>query len=168
MELIIKLKEITKDSRCPKKQKEDDAGIDAYIRCFKQITYNYEMEKTLFMLNKDIYVLKPLERIACPLGFTTEIPKDYYAQIVPRSGLALWKGITILNTPGTIDAGYRNEWMAIIVNLSNKEVTLKKGDRICQIIIQKKIKYKIKKVRELGSSKRGLNGFGSTEKKEKF
>ena len=164
MKLIIKLKKSTKDSRYPKIQKEGDAGIDAYIRCFKQIIYNYEMKKILLILNEDTYILKPLERIACPLGFATEIPKGYYAQVVPRSGLALWKGITILNTPGIIDAGYRNEWIAIIVNLSNENVMLCKGDRICQIIIKKKIKYKIKKVRKLGSSERELNGFGSTGK----
>ncbi|UCD01895.1 MAG: dUTP diphosphatase, partial [Promethearchaeota archaeon] len=84
---------------------------------------------------------------------------------VPRSGLALWDGISIVNSPGTIDAGYRNEWMAIVVNLSNKEVTLKKGERICQIILSKMYEYKFIETNELPESERGKGGFGSTGKK---
>ena len=67
-----------------------------------------------------------------------------------------------MNSPGTIDAGYRNEWMAIVVNLSNKEVTLKKGERICQIILSKMYNYKFIESNELPESERGLGGFGST------
>jgi len=85
--------------------------------------------------------------------------------VVPRSGLALWEGISIVNTPGTIDAGYRNEWMAIVVNLSNRDVTLKKGDRICQIILGKLHEYEFIETKALPESDRGLGGFGSTGKK---
>ena len=83
----------------------------------------------------------------------------------PRSGLALWEGISIVNTPGTIDSGYRNEWMAIVVNLSNNEVILHKGDRICQIILSKMYEYEAIEINELPNSERGLDGFGSTGKK---
>jgi len=79
--------------------------------------------------------------------------------------MALWKGISIANTPGTIDAGYRNEWGAIVVNLSNEDVVLKKGERICQLIIRKLVDYEFEEVKELPSSNRGLGGFGSTGKK---
>ncbi|KKN09547.1 hypothetical protein LCGC14_1045370, partial [marine sediment metagenome] len=114
--------------------------------------------------DKTQFTLFPLQRVDCRLGFATEIPKSYYAQIVPRSGLALWNGLTILNTPATIDSGFRNEWMVIIVNISNKEVKLKVGDRICQIIIRKMIDFEFEEVEELNKSERGLNGLGSTGK----
>ncbi|MHA1620337.1 MAG: dUTP diphosphatase, partial [Promethearchaeota archaeon] len=109
--------------------------------------------------------LKPLERILCPLGFATAIPEGYYATVVPRSGFALWEGLSIVNSPGTIDAGYRNEWGAIVVNLSNRDVVLHKGDKICQLIIRKLVDYDFEIVEELPTSDRGLGGFGSTGKK---
>ena len=147
----------------PKASKPGDAGADARIFGFKKIIKNGD-KKELLDIETDSYTLKPLERIACPLGFATAIPEGYYFKVVPRSGLALWEGISIVNSPGTIDSGYRNEWMAIVVNLSNKDVTLKKGDRICQIIMGKMHKYEITDVDELPDSQRGLGGFGSTGK----
>jgi dUTP pyrophosphatase len=96
------------------------------------------------------------------LGFATAIPEGYYVSVVPRSGNALWKGLTILNTPGTIDSGYRNEWMAIVVNVSNENVTIEKGERICQFILQKLIDFDLDPVENLPESERGLGGFGST------
>ena len=108
--------------------------------------------------------LHPLQRVICYLGFTTEIPKGYYAQIVPRSGLALWEGLTILNTPATIDSGYRNEWGVIIINLSTMIKTLNIGDRICQIIFRKLVDIEFEEVEELNKSERGLDGLGSTGK----
>ena len=107
----------------PKPSQPGDAGADARIMGFKKII-NENGKKELIEMETDSYVLKPLERIGCPLGFATAIPEGYYFKVAPRSGLALWEGISIVNTPGTIDAGYRNEWMAIVVNLSNKEVSL--------------------------------------------
>jgi len=144
--------------------KPGDAGADARIKGFKRIKVEGE-KKELIEIDTDKYILKPLERIGCPLGFSTAIPKGYYFKVVPRSGLALWHGITILNTPGTIDSGYRNEWMAIVANLSNKEVTLKKGERICQIILGKLHDYEVVETDDLPESERGLGGFGSTGKK---
>jgi dUTP pyrophosphatase len=153
-----------KDVKLPKPSKPGDAGADARIMGFKKIQKEGN-DKRLIEMNTDSYTLKPLERIGCPLGFSTAIPEGYYFKVVPRSGLALWEGLTILNTPGTIDAGYRNEWMAIVANLSNKEVTLHKGERICQIILGKLHKYELVEVEELPSSERGLGGFGSTGRK---
>jgi dUTP pyrophosphatase len=131
---------------------------------FKKIVKG-EGEKKLVNIDSESYTLRPLERVGCPLGFATAIPNGYYFKVVPRSGLALWEGISIVNTPGTIDSGYRNEWMAIVVNLSNNDVILHKGDRICQIILSKMHEYEAIETTELPNSERGLGGFGSTGKK---
>ncbi len=159
----IPIKKLHKDAKIPKMANPGDAGRDAYIVGFRIPAIEGE-KKTLIDVKGDTYLLKPLERIGCRLGFATAIPEGYFFQVVPRSGLALWDGLSIVNTPGTIDTGYRNEWMAIIVNLSNKEVMLKKGDRICQIILAKLCDYEFEEVQELPASERGQGGFGSTGK----
>ena len=161
--ISIPLKKLRKDSIVPQPSKLGDAGADARIIGFKKI-FHENNKKELIEIDSDTYTLQPLERIGCPLGFSTAIPEGYYFKVVPRSGLALWNGLSIVNSPGTIDAGYRNEWMAIVVNLSNKEVTLKKGERICQIILSKMYNYKFIESDELPESERGLGGFGSTGK----
>ena len=159
--LKLQIKKWKKDSKLPKFPKNGDAGADCFINGFKEIGNKKELKE----LNSDTFTLQPLERILCQLGFATEIPQGYYAAVVPRSGLALWEGISIVNSPGTIDTGYRNEWGAIVVNLSNKAIILKKGDKICQFIIRKLVDYEIETVEELSDSKRSLGGFGSTGKK---
>jgi len=107
-------------------------------------------------------VLKPLERVLVPTGLYIEIPVGYEAQIRPRSGLALKKGITVLNTPGTIDADYRGEIGVILINLSNQEVIIETGERICQMIISKHEHVELTCVHELSETNRGTGGFGST------
>ena len=161
--LLIPVKKIRKNITIPKPSKPGDAGADARIEGFKKISVEGN-KRQLLDVELDSYTLKPLERIGCPLGFATAIPEGYYFKVVPRSGLALWEGLSIVNSPGTIDSGYRNEWMAIIVNLSNTDVTLKKGDRICQIILTKMIGYQFEEFNELPESDRGQGGFGSTGK----
>ncbi|TFG01745.1 MAG: dUTP diphosphatase [Promethearchaeota archaeon] len=161
--LLIPLKPLTEGLIIPKPSQPGDAGADARIMGFKKII-NEDGKRDLIKLDVDSYTLKPLERIGCPLGFATAIPEGYYFKVAPRSGLALWEGISIVNSPGTIDTGYRNEWMAIVVNLSNKEVTLKKGERICQIILSKMYDYEFVETDTLPDSDRGLGGFGSTGK----
>lgn len=162
--ISIPVKKLRKDTIIPKPSKQGDAGADARIMGFKKIIHE-KGRKELVDIDDDTYTLKPLERIGCPLGFSTAIPEGYFFKVVPRSGLALWDGISIVNSPGTIDAGYRNEWMAIVINLSNHEVTLKKGERISQIILSKIHNYKFIETNELPKSERGLGGFGSTGKK---
>ncbi len=159
----IPLKKLKEDTIVPNPSKPGDAGADARIIGFKKIIHENN-KKELIDIDSDRYTLKPLERVGCPLGFSTAIPEGYYFKVVPRSGLALWDGLSIVNSPGTIDAGYRNEWMAIVVNLSNKEVVLKKGERICQIILSKMFNYKFIETNELPESERGKGGFGSTGK----
>jgi dUTP pyrophosphatase len=157
----IPLKRINKDLLVPHPSKPGDAGADARIIGFKEII-SENGKRELIDIKTNRYILKPLERIGCPLGFSTAIPKGFYFKVVPRSGLALWEGISIVNSPGTIDQGYRNEWMAIVVNLSNREVILKKGDRICQIILSKMYDYEFIESENLPDSERGKGGFGST------
>ena len=161
--LQIPVKKIGKKNTIPKASKPGDAGADARIEGFKKIIVE-GIKRELLDVESDSYTLKPLERVGCSLGFATAIPEGYYFKVVPRSGLALWEGLSIVNSPGTIDSGYRNEWMAIVINLSNTDVTLKKGDRICQIILTKMIDYQFEEVKKLPESDRGQGGFGSTGK----
>ncbi len=161
--ISIPIKKLKEDTVIPNPSKPGDAGADARINGFKKIIHENN-KKDLIDIDADSYTLKPLERIGCTLGFSTAIPEGYYFKVAPRSGLALWDGLSIVNSPGTIDAGYRNEWMAIVVNLSNKEVILKKGERICQIILSKMYNYKFVETNELPKSERGKGGFGSTGK----
>ncbi len=107
-------------------------------------------------------VLKPLERRLIPTGLFIELPEGYEAQIRPRSGLAVKHGITVLNSPGTIDADYRGEIGVILVNLSSEDFVVEPGDRICQMVINKYEKIDWKSVDYLAESGRGSGGFGHT------
>ena len=107
-------------------------------------------------------VLNPLERFMVPTGLYIEIPVGYEAQIRPRSGLAAKKGISLLNTPGTIDADYRGEIKVILVNLSNDAFAINDGERIAQMVIAKVEKAEWLEVDELEVTERGSGGFGHT------
>ena len=107
-------------------------------------------------------VLKPLQRGLIPTGLHIELPENFEAQIRPRSGLALKKGITALNTPGTIDSDYRGEICVILINLSEEDFIIENGERICQMIIAKYEKAEWAKVNKLEISDRGEGGFGHT------
>lgn len=115
-------------------------------------------------LNEPV-ILKPLERKLIPTGLFIELPKGYEAQIRPRSGLALKKGITVLNTPGTIDADYRGEIGIILVNLSQEDFVVENGERICQMVVAAHENVEWKLVEELVETGRGSGGFGHTGKK---
>jgi dUTP pyrophosphatase len=106
--------------------------------------------------------LKPLERKLIPTGLFIELPEGYEAQIRQRSGLAIKKGISVLNTPGTIDADYRGEIGVILVNLSNEDFEVEHGERICQMVINKVETISWKQVENLEESERGEGGFGHT------
>ncbi len=107
-------------------------------------------------------MLKPLDRKLIPTGLFIELPQDYEAQIRPRSGLALKHGISVLNTPGTIDADYRGEIGVILVNLSNDNYIIQPGERICQMIIAKHETVQWEMVEILEETERGAGGFGHT------
>ena len=108
--------------------------------------------------------LKPLERALIPTGLFIELPAGYEAQIRPRSGLAVKHGVTVLNTPGTIDADYRGEICVILINLSNDIYTIKDGERISQMIISRHEKVEWDLVEFLEETVRGEGGFGHTGK----
>jgi len=107
-------------------------------------------------------IMKPLERTIVPTGLFIEIPVGYEAQVRPRSGLAIKKGITVLNTPGTIDADYRGEIMVILINLSNENFAIKHGERIAQMVIAAHEQAEWVEVKELTDTDRGTGGFGHT------
>ncbi|MEE4197642.1 MAG: dUTP diphosphatase [Bacteroidales bacterium] len=111
---------------------------------------------------KEPVTLNPLERKLIPTGLFIELPVGYEAQIRPRSGLALKKGLSVLNSPGTIDADYRGEIGVILINLSNQKVAIEPGERICQMVIAKHEQAILKDVHLLNQTGRGSGGFGST------
>lgn len=130
----------------PEYKTEDSAGMDLKAN-----------------LESDV-VLKPLERKLIPTGLHIALPSGYEAQVRPRSGLALKHGISVLNTPGTVDADYRGDIGVILVNLSNEDFRVKDGDRIAQLVIAKHEKITFIEVVELSETDRGAGGFGSTGK----
>lgn len=112
----------------------------------------------------DPVILAPLGRAIIPTGLFVELPVGYEAQVRPRSGLAAKQGITVLNSPGTIDADYRGEIGVILVNLSDREVTISDGERIAQLVIARCERAEWSLVDRLSESGRGSGGFGSTGK----
>lgn len=128
----------------PSYQTEGSSGMD--IHAF--------VEKSL--------IIKPGEWKLIPTGFAIQIPSGYEIQVRPRSGLALKYGVTVLNAPGTIDSDYRGEIAIILINHSKIDFTVKQGDRIAQLIVQKVAKLEIDQSLQLEGSERGSGGFGST------
>lgn len=112
-------------------------------------------------IEQDI-ILKPLERSIVPTGLFMALPLGYEAQVRPRSGLAAKYGLTVLNSPGTIDSDYRGEIGVILVNLSNADFTIKNGERVAQMVIAKYEHAKWNPVQSLSETSRGAGGFGST------
>lgn len=113
---------------------------------------------------EETIVIKPFERALIPTGLFIELPEGYEAQIRPRSGLAYKYGISVLNSPGTIDADYRGEIKVILANLSNNTVTINNGERVCQMVIKEYVKADFIPVAGLSETKRGSGGFGHTGK----
>lgn len=109
-------------------------------------------------------VLKPLERRLVPTGLFIELPAGYEAQVRPRSGLAAKQGITVLNSPGTIDSDYRGEIKVILINLSGEEQVLQAGDRIAQMVVGPVVQVGWEEVAEIGATARNAGGFGHTGK----
>ena len=109
--------------------------------------------------------LKPMERKLIPTGLFIELPVGYEAQVRPRSGLAIRYGITVLNSPGTIDADYRGEIGVILINLSDKEFTVNDGDRIAQMVIAQHAKAELTETGQIDMTDRGSGGFGHSGRK---
>lgn len=107
-------------------------------------------------------IIKPLERALIPTGIVVELPQGFEAQIRPRSGLAVKYGITILNTPGTIDEDYRGEIKIVMINLGNEPFVVKRGDRIAQLVVSKRYSVEVEEVFEITETERNEGGFGHT------
>ena len=140
MKLLVE--KISENAIIPFKAHKDDSGMD------------------LFSI--DDTTLQPMERKLIHTGIRIQLPENTEAQIRPRSGLALKHGITVLNTPGTIDEGYRGEIGIILINLSKEEFKIEKGMKIAQMVIQPTLNLNIEEVCELTETSRGIEGFGST------
>lgn len=108
-------------------------------------------------------VLAPMERILIPTGFALALPAGYEAQIRPRSGLALKHGVTLVNSPGTVDSDYRGEVQLAMINLGQDSVTIRHGDRIAQLVVQRVPEVRLEEVGELPVSTREAGGFGHTD-----
>jgi len=144
MKTIVKIELISEHAKLPKLATKHSAGADLYAA------------------NVTPLVVEPLSRVLIPLGFKMQLPVGYEAQIRPRSGLAFKKGITIANAPGTIDADYRGEVMVMLINLSETDFEVNKGDRIAQMVIAEVPSIDYISVDGLDSTERGAGGFGST------
>jgi dUTP pyrophosphatase len=142
--MVLKVKKLSDEAIIPDYQSEEAAGFDLH--------------------SIDDVIIKPGERKLIGTGLAFEIEKGYEIQIRPRSGLAYKHGITVLNTPGTIDSDYRGEIKVLLINLSDEEFKIKKGERIAQAVVAPVIQAKIVEVDDLNDTKRGSGGFGSTGK----
>ena len=140
----ILIKRLSKDVALPKYETEGSSGLDLAANIDKQIK------------------ILPGKSEIISTGLAVAIPKNFEIQIRPRSGLAAKSQISVLNTPGTIDADYRGELKVILINLSDKVFVVEKGLRIAQMVLCPVVKAKLKEVTELENTKRGSGGFGST------
>lgn len=131
----------------PKYESQQAAGMDIRCNIAEPIT------------------LQPMERKLIPTGLFMQLPVGYEAQIRPRSGLALKRGLTVLNTPGTIDSDYRGEVGVILINLSNEPQTIEPAERICQMVIAKHEQPEVIEVEVLDETERGAGGFGHSGRK---
>lgn len=117
----------------------------------------------LYAAVKDFVIIYPLQRFIIPTGIVVEIPEGYEGQIRPRSGLAVKHGITVLNTPGTIDSDYRGEVKVVLINLGKEKFVVKRGDRIAQLVITPVVKVELEEVEDIDfNTERSDGGFGST------
>lgn len=154
----VEFKKLYKDSILPTKAHESDAGFDLYAHSFSLCMWG-----KLEGIPGDVYNMAPGVRVLVKVGFGMALPEGYEAQIRPRSGLALRHGLSVVNSPGTIDAGYRDEVGVILVNLGHVPVEIGKNSRIAQMVIHKLPEIAVMEVDELSNpSERGKDGFGSS------
>lgn len=146
MDVFIKRTENAKDLPLPRYMSSQAAGLDLLANIDSPVT------------------IKPGEIKAIPTGIMLSLPEGYEAQVRPRSGLALKHGITVLNSPGTVDADYRGEITIILINFGSRDFQIYRGDRVAQMVINKIEQAHLIEIDELPESQRGPNGFGSTGK----
>ncbi|MBE9180686.1 dUTP diphosphatase [Oculatella sp. LEGE 06141] len=140
--MLVKIKRLTAEAKLPGYEHPGDAGAD--------------------LVSVEDCTVQPMQWVAVPTGLAAEVPAGFELQVRPRSGLALRHGITVLNTPGTVDAGYRGEIKVILLNLSSTPFPISKGQRIAQLVVAPVMYGQFEEVDELAASQRGSGGFGST------
>ncbi len=141
--MIVKIK-LDEGAKMPEYQTRQAAGADLFARLTEKVTIN------------------PMERILIPTGVRIQMPEGYEAQVRPRSGLAIHYGVTVLNSPGTVDADYRGEIGVILINLGTEPFVVSNGDRIAQLVIAKHENFEWDNVLFLEESERGEGGYGGT------
>lgn len=141
-QVTVKIKRLVPEAKLPRYEHPGDAGAD--------------------LVAIASYLLPPMQWYAVPTGIAAEVPIGYELQVRPRSGLALKHGITVLNTPGTVDAGYRGEIKVLLLNLGPEPFAIAPGQKIAQLVVAPVIVGQFQEVAELSSSQRGSGGFGST------
>ena len=142
--ISVKIKRISKNVLLPAYQTEHSSGVDLQADILEPVT------------------LRSGERQLIPTGISVAIPAGFEAQIRPRSGLAIKKGLSLVNTPGTIDADYRGEIKVIAINLGNEPILIEKGERIAQMVFVPVVQAQFEEVETLDETTRGAGGFGST------
>ncbi len=144
----VAIQPLFSDVTIPSYQTEEAAGADVHA----------------YFPERGAVTIEPLQRVAIPTGFSMAMPVGYEAQLRPRSGMAIKHGITLINSPGTIDSDYRGEVKILLVNLSDASVVIHHGDRIAQMVIAPVVTGSFEVVTELDNTERGSGGFGSTGK----
>ena len=139
---VVRIRRLNPEARLPRYEHPGDSGADLY--------------------STGGYVLDPFGRIAVPTGLAAEVPAGFELQVRPKSGLALGDGVTVLNSPGTVDSGYRGEIKVILVNLGSRPYRVAAGQKVAQLVLAPVIRAEFAEVGELSPSERGSGGFGST------
>ena len=140
----ILFKKLSNSVSIPKYETSGSSGMDIAAHIENNVTIN------------------PGEKVLIPTGFSIAVPRGHEVQIRPRSGLAIKKNITVLNTPGTIDADYRGEIKVILINLGKEKFIIENGERIAQMVVCPVVQVNLEEVKELSCTERGSGGFGST------
>lgn len=141
-QVIVKIKRLISEAKLPRYEHSGDSGVD--------------------LVAVTDYTLQPMKWFAIPTGISAEVPAGFELQIRPKSGLALRHGVTVLNTPGTVDAGYRGEIKVILLNLGSEPFHVSKGQKIAQLVVAPVVWGQFEEVDNLTESQRGSGGFGST------
>lgn len=161
---MIKIKKLYEDVELPVYATEGSAGLD--LKAHNIISSFGSKPAPVTNLNTADFILMPGCRVLVGCGFAIELPEEGELQVRPRSGNAIKHGVTVLNSPGTIDEDYRGEVGVILINHSTTPFVIKKGDKIAQAVLHRYYRAKFEEVAELSETKRGEGGFGSTDQQK--
>jgi len=157
----LKVKKLFEDAKLPTREHATDSGADVYVYQFEKL-FPLQEDENVKIGQKEDLVLKPMERVLIHTGISVTVGQGYEVQVRPRSGNALKRGLSVLNTPGTIDESYRGIVGVIIINLSSQKQTIKVGEKIAQLVVCPVSYAEIVEVDDLDKTERNEKGFGST------